>query len=137
MVEQGDEVGIVALVEDDEADVDRLAAAEARRVDRAGMAAEPALALVDHDIVLAAQQPRRAKTGNAGADDGNFHPSDPATGYSASDTRVVGGRMTSGLGPRALQCPSWSLLEARHSSGASSLFRHPYERTLEVPRSQQ
>ena len=43
------------------------------------MAAEPALALVDHDIVLAAEQPRRAKTRNAGADDSNFHPYDPAT----------------------------------------------------------
>ena len=92
MVEQGHEVGIVALVVDDEADVDRLVATEPRRIDRAGMPAEPALALVDHDFVLAAQQPRRAKTRNAGADDGNFHPSDPATGYSASDTRgAVGG----------------------------------------------
>jgi hypothetical protein len=81
MVEQGDQVGIVALVEDDEPDIDRLAAARsrswARRIDRAGMAAEPALALVDHDIVLAAEQPRRAKTRNAGADDSNFHPCDP------------------------------------------------------------
>src|SRR5580693_7622482 len=73
MIEQGDEIGIVALVEYDEADVDRLASRRRRRVDRAGVAAEAAFALVDHDVVFAAQQPGGAQTGHAGADDGDFH----------------------------------------------------------------
>ena len=73
MVEQRHEVGIVALVEDDEADIDRLASRRRRRVDRAGVAAEATLALVDHDLVFAAQQPGGAETGDAGADDGDFH----------------------------------------------------------------
>ena len=113
MVEQGDQVGIVALVEDDEADIDRLAAAQPRRIDRAGMAAEPALALVDHDIVLAAEQPRRAKTRNAGADDSNFHPSDPATAYSASDTPGAGGWI---MGARHSECRSYGVRSARLQS---------------------
>jgi hypothetical protein len=71
MLEQGDEIGIVALVVDDEADIDGMAAV--RPVHRTGMAAEPALTLVDHDIVLATQQPRRAQPSDAGADDGNSH----------------------------------------------------------------
>ena len=73
MIEQGHEIGVVALVEHDEADIDRLASRRRRRVDRAGVAAETALALVDHDVVLAAQQPGGAQTGYAGADDGDFH----------------------------------------------------------------
>jgi hypothetical protein len=73
MVEQGHEIGVVALVEHDEADIDRLVSRRRRRVDCAGVAAEAALALVDHDVVLAAQQPGGAQTGYAGADDGDFH----------------------------------------------------------------
>jgi hypothetical protein len=37
------------------------------------VAAETAFALVDHDVVFAAEQPGGAQTGYAGADDGDFH----------------------------------------------------------------
>jgi hypothetical protein len=73
MVEQRHEVGIVALVVDDEADVDRRPAARCLGFGRAGMAAEATFALVDHDVVLAAEKPGGAHAGYAGADDGDFH----------------------------------------------------------------
>ena len=73
VVEQGDQVGIVALVEHDEADIDGARASGHRGVDSAGMTAEALLALVDDDFVLAAQQPGGAQSGDAGAHNGDLH----------------------------------------------------------------
>ena len=73
MVEQGNEIGIVALVEDDESDIDRQAPLLRRRFDRAGVSAEAVLPFVDDHVVAAAEEPGGPKTGHAGADDGDFH----------------------------------------------------------------
>ena len=51
MIEERNEVGIVPLVVDDEADIDGLAPAT-RHIERACVAAEAALALIDHDFVM-------------------------------------------------------------------------------------
>ena len=73
MLEQGHQVGIVAFVEHDEADIDRPGATGGRHVDRAGMPAEAALALVDYDLVAADKGPGSAQARDAGADDSDFH----------------------------------------------------------------
>ena len=73
MVEQGNEIGIVALVEHDEADIDRQAPLLRRGFDRAGVSAETVLTLVDDHVVAAAEEPGGSETGHAGADDGDFH----------------------------------------------------------------
>jgi hypothetical protein len=73
VIEQRDEVWIVAIVEDDEAHVDRTGPLGHRRLDSAGMAAETVLALVDDHVVAATEEPGGSEAGYAGADDGDFH----------------------------------------------------------------
>ncbi len=71
-VEQRREVRIRLAVEDDEAGVDRNAAAADRRHDRVGMPADPVGALEDGDVVALIQQPGRGEAGDSGANDGHL-----------------------------------------------------------------
>src|SRR5215472_9126283 len=94
MVEQRHQVGVVALVVHDEADIDRLHAGIGRHLDRTGVAAQAVLALVDHDVVPAAQKPGGAQTCRSRPDDGDLHVQNP---------RSVCQRDTSGRSERISQ----------------------------------
>ena len=65
MVEQGRKVRIVRLIVDNEAGVHRDRSIRRRRVDGAGMAAQPVFGLEQHHLVAPRQQPGRRQAGDA------------------------------------------------------------------------
>jgi hypothetical protein len=69
--EQRGEIRVGALVEDEEAGVDRMRDAIDGDVDGVRMAAEVVGRLVERYLVALRQQPRCRKAGDAGADDGD------------------------------------------------------------------
>ena len=80
--QQGDQVGVGALVEDQKARVHPVGDGLARRVGqghihRVGVAAKVAAGFKQGDLRLAAQLVRHRKPGDAGADDGDFHGRPP------------------------------------------------------------
>ena len=70
-VEQGDEVGVGAVVEDQEAGVHRGGDAAQRDVHRVGMATQAFVALEQGDMVAARQQVGAGEAGNAAAHHGD------------------------------------------------------------------
>jgi hypothetical protein len=74
IVQQGGEVGVVGLIEDDEAGVDRHNAFGRLDIDRMGVAAEPVAGFVQGHVVRLGQQPGSGQTGHAGADDSDTAP---------------------------------------------------------------
>jgi hypothetical protein len=62
------EIGVVAVVVDDEAGVDGEAARAAWNLERVGVPADPLLALVEGDAVALGEQPRRRQARHARAD---------------------------------------------------------------------
>ncbi len=74
-IKQSHQIGIGSLVEDDEPGIDgyRLAGLPPRHLDRVGMAADAAVLLVHHDVVMLVQQPGGTHAGNPGTDHGESH----------------------------------------------------------------
>jgi hypothetical protein len=75
LAEQRFEVRVVAVVEDDEAGVDRLLARRVLDRDRVGVAADPRRRLVDGDVVVAVQVVGRHQARDSGSDDRDPHRS--------------------------------------------------------------
>ena len=73
LVEQPFEVGVVAVVEDDEAGVDPVAAALALDLDRVRVAAGAGTGLIDDQLVLGVQQMGGDEPRDAGSDDRDLH----------------------------------------------------------------
>ncbi len=73
LLQQRFEVGVVAVVEDDEAGVDPVAALAAFDLDRVRVAAEPLACLIDGDLVLAVEEVGGNQPGDAGSNDRDLH----------------------------------------------------------------
>ncbi len=71
MIEQGTEVRIVPIVEDDEPRIDGELRVIGLDINRVCVTAHVIRALVDRHMMTAAQQPRRRETGDATANDGD------------------------------------------------------------------
>src|SRR3546814_4104004 len=72
-IEQRIEVRVVDRIADNEAGVDRQHAVRRLHLDGVGVAADACVLLEDRDVVTASEQIGGRQTGDAGADDGNFH----------------------------------------------------------------
>ena len=73
LLQQRFEVGVVAVVEDDEAGVDRVRPVLGLDPDRVRVPAEPPRRLVDDDLVLAVQLVGGHQAGDSGSDDRDLH----------------------------------------------------------------
>ncbi len=73
LLEQLAKIGIIALVEHDEAGVDRPVLALPPDARRIAVAAQPGFGLIERDVVALPQQPSRRQPGDAAADDCHPH----------------------------------------------------------------